>query len=117
MRHVVVSLAMVAAVATAAVLPAQGQTTSQSGSSSRGAQAEVVAAAFSAEVTGKVQTVDPSTGVLTLQTVDGPINVRFPPPAVQAIKPGDQVTVAFGLVKQPPAATPSPGSSTSPGTK
>jgi hypothetical protein len=51
-------------------------------------QADVVAAAFTAEVTGKVQKVDPQT------------------------KPGDTVTVAFGLVKEPPSASPptSPGS-------
>jgi hypothetical protein len=59
-----------------------------------------------------VQNVDPQTGVLTLQTTDGPVNVRFPTAVVQTIKPGDTVTVAFGLVKEPPSASPptSPGS-------
>jgi hypothetical protein len=122
MRHVIVSLGALGALVTAAVLPLDAQTSRPGGQpAAPKAQADVVAAAFSAEVTGKVQNVDPSSGVLTLQTVDGPINVRFPPPAVQAIKPGDTVTVAFGLVKPPPAASPptSPGSgpSTSPGTK
>jgi hypothetical protein len=28
---------------------------------------------------------------------------------VSAIKPGDQVTVAFGIVKAPPSASPSSG--------
>jgi hypothetical protein len=31
-----------------------------------------------------------------MQTVDGPVTVRFPPPAVAAIKPGDTVTVPSG---------------------
>jgi hypothetical protein len=108
MRHVLVSLGAVAVLCAAVVLPAEGQSSRGSGS-----QADVVAAAFTAEVTGKVQSVDPSSGVMTLQTVDGPVSVRFPPPAVQAIKPGDTVTVAFGLVKPPPSASPqtSPGSS------
>jgi len=107
MRHVIAVLAATLAVVTSAVLPAHGQQPQQA------PQSEVVTAAFTAEVTGQVQTVDPRSGMLTLKTVDGPVNVRFPAAAVQGIKPGDQVTVAFGIVKEPPSASPS----TSPGSK
>jgi len=106
MKHVIGSLAAALTLALALTLPAHGQQRQAT------PQAEVVAAAFTAEVTGKVQNVDPQSGVLTLQTTDGPVNVRFPTAAVQTIKPGDTVTVAFGLVKEPPSASPptSPGS-------
>jgi len=106
MKHVIGSLAAALTLALALTLPAHGQQRQAT------PQAEVVAAAFTAEVTGKVQNVDPQSGVLTLQTTDGPVNVRFPAAAVQTIKPGDTVTVAFGLVKEPPSASPptSPGS-------
>jgi hypothetical protein len=105
MKHVMLSVAAGLALATVVAMPALGQ---QPRSSS-----EVVAARFTTEVTGQVQAVDPSSGMLRLQTVDGPVTVRFPPPAVAAIQPGDTVTVAFGLVKPPPSASPpssSPGS-------
>jgi anti-sigma-K factor RskA len=106
MRHLIGSLAATVVLAVAVTLPAYGQQSQPT------PQGDVVAAAFTAEVTGKVQKVDPQTGALTLQTVDGPVNVRFPAAAVQTIKPGDTVTVAFGLVKAPPSASPptSPGS-------
>jgi Flp pilus assembly protein TadG len=106
MKHVIGTLAAALTLALALSLPAYGQQRQAT------PQAEVVAAAFTAEVTGKVQNVDPQSGVLTLQTTDGPVNVRFPAAAVQTIKPGDTVTVAFGLVKEPPSASPptSPGS-------
>ena len=109
MKYIVASLAAMTAFGIA-VMPAGAQS-SRSGQPGQ-TPADVVAAAFTAEVTGKVEKVDPASGMLTLSTVDGPVNVRFPPPAVQAIQPGDQVTVAFGLVKAPPAASPptSPGS-------
>jgi len=107
MKHVIGSLAAALTLALAITVPADGQQRQAT------PQADVVAAAFTAEVTGKVQNVDPQTGVLTLQTTDGAVNVRFPPAAVQTIKPGDTVTVAFGLVKEPPSASPS----TSPGSQ
>lgn len=111
--QVTLSLAAALALATVSALPAGAQQSQQAPPSQQAPQAEVVAAAFTAEVTGQVQSVDHQSGMLMLQTVDGPVNVRFPPAAVQAVKPGDQVTVAFGLVKQPPSASPptSPGSS------
>jgi hypothetical protein len=104
------------ALTTVVLSGAQAQQSGQQGQRSP-SSGDVIAAAFTAEVTGKVQNVDPQSGVLTLQTADGPVNVKFPPPAVQAIKPGDIVTVAFGLVKPPPSASPSgsSGSSRSPG--
>jgi ferric-dicitrate binding protein FerR (iron transport regulator) len=71
-----------------------------------GSQSEVVAAAFSAEVTGTVKSVDQKSGKLILDTVDGPVNVTFPADAVQAIKVGDEVTVAVALLKPPPSASP-----------
>jgi Cu/Ag efflux protein CusF len=106
MKHVLGSLAAALALAMLTTLPADGQQSQPT------PQTDVVAAAFTAEVTGKVQKVDPKTGMLTLQTVDGPVNVRFPAAAVQTIKPGDTVTVAVGLVKEPPSASPgsTPGS-------
>ena len=107
MKHVIGSLAAALTLALAITVPAYGQQRQAT------PQADVVAAAFTAEVTGQVQNVDPQTGVLTLQTTDGAVNVRFLPAAVQTIKPGDTVTVAFGLVKEPPSASPS----TSPGSK
>src|SRR4051812_8007534 len=69
-------------------------------------QSEVVAAAFSTEVTGTVKRVDQTSGKLVLDTVDGPVNVTFPADAVQAIKVGDLVTVAVALLKPPPSASP-----------
>ena len=95
------ALAVTLTLATAAAVPATAQQRQP------GQQAEVTAAAFTAEVTGQVKNVDHKSGKLTLDTGDGQVNVRFPPEAVQAVKPGDQVTVAFGLIKPPPAASPS----------
>lgn len=111
MKYIVASLAAMTAFAIA-VMPAGAQSSRSGEPGQKSTPAEVVAAAFTGEVTGKVEKVDPASGMLTLSTVDGPVNVRFPPPAVQAIQPGDQVTVAFGLVKAPPSASPptSPGS-------
>jgi hypothetical protein len=43
---------------------------------------------------------------LVLETVEGPVNVKFPSDAVQGIKQGDIVTVSVGLVKPPPSASP-----------
>ena len=83
------------------LLPAAHGQQSRSGS-----QPEIVASAFSAEVTGTVKSVSPKSGKLVLETADGPVNVKFPAEAVQGIKKGDQVTVAVGLVKPPPSASP-----------
>lgn len=69
----------------------------------------VVASAFTAQVTGRVTSVDPQSGKLSLETPDGQVNVRFPPPAVAHVKTGDTVTVAVGLMEQSPAASPSTG--------
>ena len=95
------SIALVATVAmlSASVTAAHGQARS-------GSQSGVVAAAFSAEVTGNVKSVDPRSGKLVLDTVDGPVNVTFPADAVQGINVGDQVTVSVALVKPPPSASP-----------
>jgi Cu/Ag efflux protein CusF len=93
------------ALATANVTPVFAQSSTAPGSSGSSSP-NVIAAAFTAEVTGEVKSVDPQSGMMTLQTVDGPVNVRFPAAAVKAIKPGDQVTVAFGLLKPPPSASP-----------
>jgi hypothetical protein len=111
MRRVTLSLAAALALTTVAALPAYAQ------QSQPAPQPDVVASAFTVEVTGQVESVDHQSGMLVLQTVDGPVNVRFPAPAVQAIKPGDQVTVAFGLVKPPPSASPPTSPPTSPGSR
>jgi len=108
MQHATLSVVAALALATAAALPVQAQ----------GDKPEVVAKAFTAEVTGQVESVDARTGTLRLQTVDGPMTIRFPPAAVQGITKGDPVTVAFGIVKPAPSASPqtSPGAgSSSPG--
>jgi hypothetical protein len=72
-RHEQGSVALVATVAmlSASVTAAHGQARS-------GSQSKVVAAAFSAEVTGNVKSVDRKSGKLVLDTVDGPVNVTFP---------------------------------------
>lgn len=115
MRHVTLSLAAALALATMAALPAYAQQSQPA--PQPGPQPDVVASAFTVEVTGQVQSVDHQSGRLVLQTVDGPVNVRFPAPAVQAINPGDQVTVAFGLVTPPPSASPPTSPPTSPGSR
>jgi hypothetical protein len=54
-----------------------------------------------------VTSVDHRSGKLTLQTVDGPFTVTFPPAAVQGVEQGEQVTVAIGLRRQgAPSASP-----------
>ena len=78
-----------------------------------GSRPEIVSSAFSAEITGTVKSVSEKSGKLVLETADGPVNVTFPAEAVQGIKEGHQVTVAVGLVKPPPSASPR----TSPTTK
>ena len=112
MQNATLSVVAALALATAAALPVQAQQTQQ------GDKPEVVAKAFTAEVTGQVESVDARTGTLRLQTVDGPMTIRFPPAAVQGITKRDPVTVAFGIVKPAPSASPqtSPGAgSSSPG--
>jgi hypothetical protein len=66
MKHVTLSLAAGLALATAIAMPAVAQ---QPRSTPSG---DVVAARFTAEGTGQVQAVDPASGMVRLQTVDGP---------------------------------------------
>ena len=82
------------------------------GQSQRGQnqQDRIIASSFTAQVTGKVTSVDPQSGKLALDTPDGEVNVRFPPPAVAHVKTGDMVTVAVGLMEQNPSASPGMGS-------
>jgi hypothetical protein len=94
-----IRLIMIVAMLSALVTSAHGQARS-------GSQSEVVAAEFSAEITGTVKSVNPRSGKLVLETVEGPVNVKFPSDAVQGIKQGDIVTVSVGLVKPPPSASP-----------
>jgi len=100
MKRVTGALLTIVAILSVLVTSAQGQP-ARSGTS-----AEVVAAAFSAEITGTVKSVNQKSGKLVLDTVDGPVNVKFPAEAVQGIKTGDQVTVSVGLVKPAPSASP-----------
>ncbi len=93
------SLALVVALAATPAVAQSGATGS----------APVAASAFTAQVSGDVVKVDHSSGLLTVTTADGQVNVKFPPAAVQTIKPGDHVTVAFGLVQEPAASPPSGG--------
>ena len=95
----VIRLIMIVAMLSVLVTSAHGQARS-------GSQPEVVAAEFSAEITGTVKSVNPRSGKLVLETVEGPVNVKFPSDAVQSIKQGDIVTVSVGLVKPPPSASP-----------
>ncbi len=94
----------------------------QQGSQAQSSQTnpDLLASQFTATVTGQAEKVDQQSGKLTLRTPDGPISVRFPPVALQNVKPGDQVTVAIGLLEQnsQPAASPNTNpdsSSTMPG--
>ena len=77
-----------------------------------GSPPQVIAAAFSAEVTGTVKNVNQKSGKMVLDTAEGPVNVKFPAEAVQGIKKGDQVTVSVGLMKPPPSASPQSAPST-----
>jgi ferric-dicitrate binding protein FerR (iron transport regulator) len=83
------------------------------GQARSGPRSEVVASAFSAEVTGTVKSVNEKSGKLVVETAEGQVNVKLPPDAVQGIKKGDPVTISVGLVKAPPSASPQ----TSPRTK
>lgn len=108
MKQLGLALTMVIAMLSVLATSAHGQR-ARSGSQS----ADVVAAAFSAEVTGTVKSVNQKSGKLVLDTAEGPVSVKFPAEAVQGIKKGDAVTVSVGLLKPPPSASPQ----TSPGTK
>ena len=117
MRRVILSLVAMRAIAAAAAMPACAQQ-SQPGQQGQQGQPEVIARAFTAELTGQVDSVDHQSGRMRLQTVDGPVTIRFPPAALPGVNKGDSVTVAFGLVKPAPSASPqtSPGS-TSPSSR
>jgi len=106
MKRVSVALIAVVAMLGVFVASAHGQ------QSRSGSQSEVVASAFSAEVTGTVKNVNQKSGKLVLDTAEGPVSVKFPAEAVQGINKGDQVTVSVGLVKPPPSASPQSSPST-----
>ena len=106
MKRVSVALIAVVAMLSVFVASAHGQ------QSRSGSQSEVVASAFSAEVTGTVKNVNQKSGKLVLDTAEGPVSVKFPAEAVQGINKGDQVTVSVGLVKPPPSALPQSSPST-----
>ncbi len=96
----------------APALPAVAQapspsTADQAQNPQRRTTEEISEHAFMARVTGRVTSVDPQSGKLTLDTVDGPMTVRFPPRALANVKQGDQVTVGVGLMEESPAASPS----------
>jgi hypothetical protein len=93
-----------------------GQPSSQQGGSygqpgrEQAGQPQVLGSSYTAQVTGEVVSVDQASGRLTLRTVDGQLTAMFPPVAVQNVKPGDQVTVAIGLIEtNPPSASPRTG--------
>ena len=44
-------------------------------------------------MTGTVTMIDHSTGMLTLKTSEGELNLHFPPATVQKLKEGDTITV------------------------
>lgn len=54
--------------------------------------------AYTASVSGEVTEIDTDSGMLVVSTDSGPVSVHFPPTAVQSVKVGDRVTVAFGLM-------------------
>jgi hypothetical protein len=72
MKQVSLSLIMVLTMVGVVMTVAHGQQTRS------GSHAEVVASAFSAEVTGTVKNVNQKSGKLVLETADGPVNVVFP---------------------------------------
>jgi ferric-dicitrate binding protein FerR (iron transport regulator) len=106
MKRVSISVVVIVAMLGVAVVTVHAQ-------QPRSSSPEVVAAAFSAEVSGTVKSVNEKSGKLVLDTVEGPVNIKFPAAAVQGIKKGDPVTVSVGLVKPAPSASPQ----TTPGTK
>ena len=44
-------------------------------------------------MTGTITMIDHSTGMLTLKTSEGDLNLHFPPATVQKLKEGDTITV------------------------
>jgi hypothetical protein len=44
-------------------------------------------------MTGTVTMIDHTTGMLTLKTAEGDLNLHFPPSTVQKLKEGDTITV------------------------
>ena len=44
-------------------------------------------------MTGTIAMIDHTTGMLTLKTAEGDLQLHFPPPTVQTLKQGDTITV------------------------
>ena len=115
MRYVRLIAAAAAFVLAVGVIPvAAGPQQSSDGQGRLIAQTDQTApkAAFSTTVVGQVTKVDHKSGKITLDTPEGPVNVKFAPSIVQNIQTGDRVTVGFGLVAE---GTPAASPSTSPG--
>jgi hypothetical protein len=64
--------------------------------------------AYTASISGEVTEIDQDSGMLVVSTDDGPVSVHFPPDAVQKVKVGDRVTVAFGITVDSDDAAASP---------
>lgn len=69
----------------------------------QGAEATPAAAAGSYkgehEMTGKVSKIDHKTGMLSVSTALGKMDLHFPPPSVADLKQGDEITVKLGYKK------------------
>jgi hypothetical protein len=48
-------------------------------------------------VIGDVTKIDHRTGMLTVRTGEGDLDLRFPPASVQSLKPGDRIRVELGF--------------------
>jgi osmotically-inducible protein OsmY/sporulation protein YlmC with PRC-barrel domain len=65
-------------------------------------------------VTGEVTSVDRQSGLVTVDTDQGTMEVHFPPAALQSLERGDRITVGMGFTKtaaEAPATRPAPGAS------
>jgi len=55
-------------------------------------------------IEGQVTKVDAKRGWVDVKTAEGSMKLHFPPPALDNVKKGDNVTVELGLTSQGPAA-------------
>ena len=79
------------------------------GASVAGAQSTSTSASTDAQskhtMQGEVTKVDAKKGWVNVKTSEGSMKLHFPPPALQNLKKGDQVTVELGLRDISPAAS------------
>ena len=92
MRNSLMSAAVAAAIALAAVGGAEAQTPAS--------------AAGKHTMDGKVTKVDAKKGWVDVKTSEGSMKLHFPPPALDGVKAGDSVTVELGMSASTSGAMP-----------